>query len=73
MQYDFKKLKAAKDVQLMTSRELAKKARISESTLSKILSGKAPWIKAIRSVARVLGVTDVVIDATRKRGERNVA
>lgn len=59
----------------MTSRELAKKAGISESTLSKILRGGKPWIKAIRSVANVLGVTDVVIQpvVTKKRGERNVA
>ena len=75
MRYDHKKLKDAKDAQLLTSRELARKAGISESALSKILRGGTPWIKAIRSVAKVLGVDDVVITSatTKKRGERSVA
>lgn len=72
MQYDYRKLKAAREGKLMTARELARKARISTTALSKIENGKAPWKKAIRKIAAVLGVEDVVVQP-KKRGEQRVA
>lgn len=54
----------------MTARELARKARISITALSMIENGKAPWKKAIRKVAAVLGVEDVVIQPKGNGGRR---
>jgi transcriptional regulator with XRE-family HTH domain len=71
VRYDFKKLKAAREQKLMTMTELAEAAGISLKAVSKIEQGKAPWIKAIRKVAAVLGVTNVVLP--ERRGGRRVA
>lgn len=72
MQYDYKKIKAAREAKLWTMRETARKAKIHETTYHAIENGKGPWIKALRKVTAVLGVEDVVIQP-KKRGERSVA
>lgn len=60
MQYDFEKLRAARERKLLTQTEVAELTGLSVSTVNQVENGKAPWIKAIRRIAAVLQVEDVV-------------
>ncbi len=74
MKYDFRKLKAAREQRLLTQVEVAKLAGISHAAVSNVEAGNAPWIKAIRKIAAVLEVRDVIIPTkTRKTRMRKSA
>lgn len=66
MKYDFKKLKAARERKLMTLTELAYLSKLSVATVYRVENGKAPWLKAIRQIAEVLQVKDVVLADDRR-------
>lgn len=66
MKYDHAKLKAAREKKLLTMTELAALTGLSVTTVHLVETGNAPWKKAIRRIASILGVDDVVIPTRRK-------
>ena len=70
MRYDFKKLKDAREERLLTQTDVARLAGLSVTTVNQVEAGKAPWKKAIRKIAAVLKVQDVVL--SRVGGRRTV-
>ncbi len=60
MKYDFKKLRKARQEQLLTLTEVARRAGVSVSAVHQVEKGKVAWVTAIRKIAAVLEVTDVV-------------
>lgn len=68
MRYDFKKLKAARENMMLTQTQVAAATGLSVTTVNQVELGKAPWIKAIRTIAGFLQVSDVVkSNGSRKR------
>lgn len=67
MQYDYTKLKRARERQLLTIVEAAQLCDVSETAYRLIEKGKAPWKKAIRAIAKELKVTDVVLPGRAER------
>lgn len=66
MKYDFKKLRQARIQRRLTQTEVARMAGLSIAAVNQVELGKGPWLKAIREIEKVLGVTDV-IKHTRRR------
>ena len=66
MKYDFKKLRLARERKLLTLTEVAKMADVSVTTVREVENGKAPWKTAIRKIAAVLEVQDVVKPSRRR-------
>ena len=65
MTYDFRKLKRARRAARLTQTELARRTGLTCSAISQIESGRAPWLKAIREIERVLGVRGVFENGKR--------
>lgn len=65
MKYRHKELKAAREKRLMTQTELGVRCGLTHATVSMVERGKAPWKKAIREMALVLGVKNVVVSERR--------
>lgn len=68
MKYDFKQLREARIERRWTQTELAEKAGLVVSTVSKVESGNYFWLKAIREMESVLGVSVI-----KTRKPRSVA
>lgn len=60
LKYDFEKLKDARERQMLTKTEVARRAGVTVATVHYVESGKAPWLTAIRKIASVLEVRNVI-------------
>lgn len=65
MKYNFQKLRQARERRLLTLTEVAKLAGVSHTAVREVEAGK-PWKTAIRKIAAVLEVTDVVKTPRRR-------
>lgn len=59
IKYDFKKLKLARIERRLTQTEVARLIGFSVTAVNQVERGKGPWLKVIREMERVLGVSNV--------------
>ncbi len=52
---------------MLTRLEVARMAGVSHTAVQEIEAGRAPWIKAIRKVAAVLEVRNVIIPTKARK------
>lgn len=71
MQYRPQSLIDARRLKGLTQSELARKVKLSTTTINQIELGNAPWIKALRVVASFLGVPLENVIVTEDKGDRN--
>lgn len=58
-------LRAERERQSMTQRELSEKAGVGESTVSKVENGQGSSLKSLSRIFRALGITDGFLDLGR--------